>query len=94
MTCEHAGTETVNGRNTEKWLFKNKKTGDTNTVWIDPKIMHAIRSQSKDCEMDLTNVKEGMPDASLFEIPAGYRNFDMGGTLRGGQMPQMPGKDE
>jgi len=93
MTCEKVGTETVNGRSTEKWLFKNKKTGDTNTVWIDKKIMYAIRTQSKDMQMDLTNVKEGMPDASLFQIPPGYRKFDMGGMM-GGQMPQMPSKDE
>jgi len=41
-------------------------------------------------EMNLTNVKEGMPDASLFQIPAGYQKFDMGGMMRGGQMPQTP----
>jgi hypothetical protein len=87
MTCERAGSETVNGRSTEKWLFKDKKTGDTNTVWIDSKIMYPIRSVNKDMQMDLTNVKEGMPDASLFEIPAGYRKLDMGGMMRG-QMPQ------
>ena len=90
MTCEKVGTETVNGRNTQKWLFKNKKTGETTNTWIDPKIMYAIRMISKDMQMDLTNVKEGMPSASLFEIPAGYRKFDMGGMMRG-QMP--PGSD-
>lgn len=93
MTCEQAGTETVNGRTTEKWLFKNKKTGDINTVWIDKKIMYAVRMQSKDMQMDLTNIKEGMPDASLFQIPPGYRKLDMGGMMRG-QMPQTPDKDE
>ncbi len=93
VTCERVGNETVNGRNTEKWLFKNKKTGDTNTVWIDKKIMYAIRMQSKDMEMNLTNVKEGMPDASLFQIPAGYRKLDMGGMMRGQMPPQMPEKD-
>lgn len=90
MTCEKVGTETVNGRNTDKWLFKNKKSGDTQTFWIDKKIMYAIRMVGKDMQMDLTNVKEGMQAASLFEIPAGYRKFDMGGMMRGQTPPQMP----
>ena len=94
MTCEKVGTETVNGRATDKWIFKNKKTGDSQTLWIDKKIMYAIKMQSKDMEMNLTNVKEGMPDASLFQIPAGYRKFDMGGMMRGGQMPQAPDSNE
>ncbi len=93
MTCERVGTETVNGRSTEKWLFKDKKTGETTTTWIDRKIMYPIRTMNNGMQMDLTNVKEGMPDASLFQIPPGYRKLDMGGMM-GGQMPQMPDKDE
>jgi hypothetical protein len=93
MTCEKVGSETVNGRSTDKWLFKNKKTGDVMNLWIDKKIMYAIRMISKDMQMDLTDVKEGMPAASLFEIPAGYRKFDMGGMMRG-QMPPGADKEE
>ena len=44
MTCEKAGSETVNGRSTEKWLFKNKKDGNTTTTWIDQKIHYPIRT--------------------------------------------------
>lgn len=86
MTCEKAGTETVNGRSTEKWIFKNKKDGDTVTAWIDPKIHYPIRTIGKDVQMDLTNVQEGMPSASLFEVPSDYRKFDMG-SMRQGQVP-------
>ena len=42
---------------------------------------------SEGTEMDLTNIQERSPSASLFEIPAGYRKFDMG-AMMGGQMPQ------
>jgi hypothetical protein len=91
MTCEKVGSETVNGRSTDKWLFKNKKTGDIMNLWIDKKIFYPIRTVTKDMQMDLTDVKEGMPPSSLFEIPAGYRKFDMSGMMRG-QMPQ--GQDQ
>jgi len=87
MTCEKAGTETVNGRTTDKWLFHNKKDGSAMTVWIDNKLHYPIRTMTKEMQMDLTNVKEGMPSASLFEVPSDYRKFDMGGMMRG-QTPQ------
>ncbi|HWR17610.1 MAG TPA: DUF4412 domain-containing protein [Terriglobales bacterium] len=94
MTCEKVGTETVNGRTTDKWLFKNKKDGSTMTVWLDKKIHFPIRTQTNDATIELNNIQEGMPAASLFEIPSGYQKFSMGGMM-GGQMPQMPtGKDD
>jgi hypothetical protein len=93
MTCEKVGTETVNGRTTEKWIFKNTKSGDTSTTWIDTKLHYPIRMVTKETQMDLTNIQEGMPAASLFEIPSGFRKLDMGGMMRG-QMPQMPSSDE
>jgi hypothetical protein len=93
MTCQKVGSETVNGRSAEKWLFKNKKNGETMNLWIDRKIMYAIRMVGKDMQMDLTNVREGMPPSSLFEIPAGYRKFDMGGMMHGQMPPSTPDKE-
>jgi len=29
----------------------------------------------------LTNIKEGQPDASLFEIPSGFHKLDLGGLM-------------
>ncbi len=83
MTCERAGSETVNGRATEKWIFKNKKNAYAFTTWVDQKIHYPIRTASDEFEMNLTNVQEGMPTASLFEIPAGYRKFDLSGMMGG-----------
>jgi hypothetical protein len=32
--------------------------------------------------MEMTNIKEGPQDASLFEVPAGYQKVEMGGGMR------------
>jgi hypothetical protein len=91
-TCEKVGTETVNGRSTDKWIFKNSKTGHTTTTYLDKKIRFPIRSTTDNgTQTDLTNVQEGMPSASLFELPSGYKKFDMG-AMMGGQRPQ--GKED
>lgn len=94
MTCQKVGSESVNGRNTDHWIFTDKKNNSTMNVWIDKNIHFPIRTQSNEMQMDLTNIKEGMPSASLFEVPAGYKKFDMGAMMggMGGRMPQ--GKDD
>lgn len=42
--------------------------------------------------MEVTNVTKEQLPAALFEPPAGYQKFDMGGMMRGMGMPGMPGK--
>jgi hypothetical protein len=87
-TCEKVGSETVNGRSTDKWMFKNNKTGHTTTTYLDKKIHFPIRSISDEgTQTDLTNVQEGMPSASLFELPSDYKKFDMG-AMMSGQAPE------
>jgi outer membrane lipoprotein-sorting protein len=83
VTCEKQGSETVNGRSTDKWLMKNKKDSSTSTLWIDKKLHFPVRTVTKDAQMDLTNIQEGEPSASLFEIPTGFRKFDMGAFAGG-----------
>jgi len=86
-TCEKVGSETVNGRSTDKWIFTDKKTGEKTTAWVDKKLHFPIKTLSQDgSEMDFTNIQEGAPDSSLYEIPAGYRKLDMG-AMMGGHMP-------
>ena len=87
MSCEKAGSETVNGRSTDKWIFKNTKNGETTTAWVDKKLHFPIKSVTADgSEMDLTNIQEGAPPSSTFDIPSGYRKIDMSGMM-GGHMP-------
>jgi outer membrane lipoprotein-sorting protein len=85
--CEKAGTETVNGRVCDKWVTTGAK--GTSTAWIDQKLSFPIKTQSAAGEIwQLTNVKEGKPDASLFELPAGYQKMVIPGMPGGGPPPQ------
>ena len=83
-TCEKQGSETVNGRSTDKWLFKSK-TGDTqHTAWIDQKLHFPVRTvTSEGTQVDMTNIVEGSQDASLFQVPSGYQKLDMGRMMQG-----------
>ncbi len=82
MTCTKAGTETVNGRSTERWEFASKKDpSQTYTAWVDKKLHFPIKTQTSSGDgMELTHIQEGEQPASLFEIPPGYTKFDMGGA--------------
>ena len=85
MTCQKVGTESVNGRVCDKWVGKDMK-GNSGTAWIDQKPHFPIKAVSNDGSgMELTNVKEDKPDASLFQPPAEYRKMDIPGML--GQRP-------
>lgn len=82
-TCKKVGTETVNGRSCEKWEFY-KDGQKQSTVWIDQKLHFPIKNVQEDgTTFEFTNIKEGAPPASTFDIPAGYQKFDMGGMMRG-----------
>lgn len=87
MTCQKVGTETVNGRVCDKWIGTDKN-GRTGTAWIDQRLSFPIKAvDSQGTDFELTNVKEGKPDASLFQAPAGYQKMDMPGMM-GGRPPQ------
>jgi hypothetical protein len=84
-TCKRAGTETVNGRVCENWEMTTAR--GTTRMCIDQKLMYPIKTVMADGAMtELSNVKEGKPDPSVFEIPAGYRKMEMGSM--GGRPPQ------
>lgn len=88
-TCHKVGNETVNGRNTVKYEGTNAK-GETGSVWLDPKLRFPVKWEGKDGHSgEMRNIQEGSQPASLFEIPAGYQKFDMGGMMnKMGQQPQ------
>ncbi len=88
-TCKNLGTEEVNGRTCDHWQITDKDGKVTNT-WVDQKLHFPIKSVTEDGTWELSNIKEGEPDASLFQIPAGYTKMDMGSMMRGmGQPPQQ-----
>ncbi|HZL66321.1 MAG TPA: DinB family protein, partial [Candidatus Limnocylindrales bacterium] len=71
------------------------------TVYIRPMggKVPAIYGPSADDEVDihqpflgeekLSNIEEGEPDASLFQIPPGYTKMDMGSMMQMGHPPQQ-----
>ncbi len=84
-TCKKVATETVNGRVCDKWVTTDKR--GTSSAWIDQKLLFPVKSVSSDgSTFELSNIKEGRPDPSVFEVPAGYKKMDMAGMM-GGQRP-------
>ncbi len=88
MTCKKVGVEQVNGRTCDHWQITDKN-GKVSNVWIDQTLHFPIKTVSEDSTWQLTNIKEGQPDASLFQIPAGFHKMDLGGMLQGARPPQQ-----
>jgi hypothetical protein len=87
-TCKNVGVEEVNGRACDHWQI-TEKTGKASNVWIDQRLHFPIKTVSEDSTWELTNIKEGEPSASLFQIPSGYTKMDMGGMMQMGHPPQQ-----
>ncbi len=85
-TCKKVGTETVNGRVCDKWVTTDK--AGTSTSWIDQKLLFPIKRIATNGNVfEVSNLKEGRPDASLFQVPAGYRKMEMP-AMGGGRPPR------
>jgi len=89
MTCKNLGVEEVNGRPCDHWQMTDKN-GRVFNSWIDQKLHFPIKSVTPDTTWQLTNIKEGEPEASLFEVPAGYRKMDMSQMMQGMQGMHPP----
>ena len=86
VTCKKIGTEEINGRTCDHWQITDKN-GRTSNVWIDQKLRFPIKVVTDNSTMTLSNIKEGEPDASLFQIPSGFHKMDVGAM-----MPQGMGR--
>ena len=87
-TCKNLGVEQVNGRSCVHWQITDKN-GKVGNVWIDQKLHFPIKTVDEDSKWELSNIQEGEPAASLFEIPSGYQKMDMGGMMQGMRPPQQ-----
>jgi hypothetical protein len=88
-TCKNLGTESVNGRSADHWQITHKD-GSVSNVWIDNSLHFPIKTVSGGTTWQLTNIKEGPQDPSLFQVPAGYRKMDITGMgAMGGRPPQQ-----
>ena len=77
-TCRKVGSDTVNGRSAVKYegVSGDGKKGE---VWLDVKVRYLVKVVSPDGSgMELRNIHEGPSDASLFEVPSGYKKMDAG----------------
>lgn len=88
VTCKNMGVEDVNGRSCVHWQITDKN-GKVGNVWIDQKLHFPIKVTDNDSTWELTNIQEGQPAASMFEVPAGYQKMDMGGMMQGMRPPQQ-----
>ena len=80
-SCTKIGSDTLNGRNTVKYEGVSKK-GEKMQVWVDTKLRVVVKTDEGSGGFELHNIQEGPQASSLFEVPAGYTKFDMGGAMR------------
>jgi len=90
---EKVGSETVSGYKTEKFKVTTtmEMMGQTFTTihheWMAKEFDIPVRMQTEDGGIvEMRNIKKGAPAASVFEIPAGYKNA---GEEMKGQMEEM-----
>jgi len=83
------GKETIDGHPTEKYLITYKVRDNSNQVyqWIATDINFPIKTEDVDGNFtqEYKNIEMGKQDDSLFEVPSGYKKFDVPGGMR------MPG---
>lgn len=81
MEMKPAGTEVVNGRQTEKWVMTTTRPDGqviTSYQWYDPQLGIAIRETLPGGYLrELRNIRVGPQDPSLFRLPQGLRKVDM-----------------
>ena len=80
-SCAKLGSDSVNGRDTIQYEGVSKK-GDKMHVWVDTKLHVVVKTDENSGGFELRNIQEGSQPASLFEVPAGYTKFDMGGMMQ------------
>ncbi len=91
---EKQGSETINGRATEKWrctdptmTVQDEQPSDS-TVWYDPELQFEVKTVDDNGNVfEIRDFEIGPQEASMFEVPAGYQKFDMNAMMQ--QMMQQ-----
>ena len=93
---EKVGTETVSGYKADKFKVTATAMGRsfTSFQWIAPEFdPMPIRTESDSVTHEMRNIKTARPDASLFELPQGYKRDtqteQMMKAMMGGSMEDM-----
>jgi len=74
-SCKRIGIETVAGRSCDHWELNHRDR--ILNLWLDRKLHFPLKTVTQDATITLTNVKEGAPAASLFQVPADYKKTNM-----------------
>ncbi|MGA8621480.1 MAG: hypothetical protein WB660_23515 [Candidatus Sulfotelmatobacter sp.] len=80
-SCTKVGSETLNGQSTVKYEAVSNK-GEKTHVWVATKLRCVVKTDESSGGFELRNIQEGSQPSSLFEVPAGYTKFDMGGMMQ------------
>jgi hypothetical protein len=82
------GEETVAGYPCKK--FELVEEGEKATYWVSKKLSFPIKVQDSESVMEYKNIKEGVADDALFEVPKGFQKLDNPAMP---QIPVMPEKE-
>jgi hypothetical protein len=91
---EKQGSESLYGRNTEKWrctgqtmVPEGEQPSDA-TVWYDPELEFGVKSAEDNGNIfEIRDIQTGAQNASMFNIPADYKKFEMNAMMQ--QMMQQ-----
>ena len=79
--CTKMGSDSLNGRSTVKYEGVSNQ-GEKSHIWVDTKLRCVVKTDEAAGGFELRNIHEASQPASLFEVPAGYTKFDMGGMMK------------
>lgn len=89
ISCKKIGVEAIAGHSCDHWELKGQDRAVN--VWLDQKLHFPLKTVTEDATVTLSNIKEGTPASSLFQIPADYKKANMHpapGTVPGQQQPK------
>jgi hypothetical protein len=78
-TCRSFGRETINGRSAVK--YELSCYGKVCRLWIDRNLHTLVKRETIWNSTELRNIHEGPQPPSLFEVPSGYSNKNIGGII-------------
>jgi hypothetical protein len=91
------GSESVNGRATQKWRCTGElqpvpgEPAADSTSWFDPELGYPVREVKDNGDaFEVRDIRIARQDGSLFEIPAGFEKLDMNAIMQ--QMMQQQGQ--
>jgi len=83
---KHVGNETIDGHPTKKYLITYKHGNKKEQVyqWLATDINFPVKNAAIDGSwvQEFKNIKMGSQPNSLFELPAGYKKFQMPGGMK------------